>query len=539
MERGTLMAKDIAYREAARVRILNGVNKIADTVRVSLGPKGRSVTLERPNDFPLVTNDGASIASLIELEDPFEEMGARIIKEVASKTNDATGDGTTTAALLAQHIIQKGFTLIAAGANPVELKRGMQGATQLVVAAIQRQAKPVCSHEDIRAVATISAKDQGFGEIIAAAIDKVGTEGSVLLEEAGGWNATLDVREGMQFDRGYLSPEMVTDTNAMLADLKNPYILITDQKIATPQPLLSLLEEVAKTRRPLVIVAEAVEGLALGTLLANKRSGALTSVVIHPPAYGEGRRARMEDLAIWSGATYISEELGLRLADARIDMLGSANFVSVSRNNTAFIGGRGDVGAIAERTQNLRALIAKTDYDFDKKQLEERLARLTGGVAVIKVGGATLAAMQERKLRFEDALSAVRSAGLEGIVAGGGATFLTAIPAVEAFAKTLAGDMREGAKIIIHALEQPARQIAENAGHNGGAVVEKMRQQSFKGLGFDAATGHYTDLPAAGIIDPAKVLRLALQNAASAASVLLTTEAGVAEAKSDPSSKND
>jgi chaperonin GroEL len=475
----------------------------------------------------LVVNDGATIAQEINGEDRFEKMGARIIQEVAATTKIRAGGGTTTATLLAQYIIHEGFRLVAAGVNPIEMKRGIQGATQVAAAAIDRLAKPITARESIAQVATISAEDPAIGEMIAEAMERVGSEGVITVSESESWDTVLDFAEGMRFERGYLSPEMVTDREKMIAELDHPYVLITDRKITDPQELIPLLNVVVEQDRSLLIIAEGIEGSALGTLIVNKRDDVLDAVAVHPPAYGEGRRARMDDLAVWTGATFITEEMGSTLSEATIEMLGSAASVRVTRNNTVIVGGAGDEKVLNARISSLKALVAKTEYDFDKKQLEERLARMRGGVAVIKVGGGTEAVIKERRLRFEDALNSARAAVAEGVVPGGGVAFLNTIPAVKAYVETLSDDMKVGAAIILGALEQPIRQIAANANREGGVIVAEVTRRA-TGTGFDAATGAYVDMIASGIIDPAQMARLALLNAASASVVLLTTEAAVA-----------
>lgn len=524
------MPKEIVYSEAVRSRMQSGVDKLADVVKTTLGPQGRNVVIQSPSGAPLVTNDGATIAKAIELADDVENMGARLIREVASKTKDATGDGSTTATVLAQCILREGFRSAAAGANPVDLKKGIQGATQLAAAALRRLARPAETPEAIAQVAATSAEDRDIGALIAQAMAKVGRDGVITVDESGSTDTVLEAREGMQLAVGYLSPEMVTDKKKMVAELNNPYILITDHKIADPQALVPLQEQIAAQGRPLLIIAEGVEGGALGMLVLNKLKGVLNAVAIHPPAYGAGRRARMEDLALLTGGAFISQALGYTLEKTTLGMLGRAAFVKVERQNTVILGGAGDKNALAARIRHLRTLIEKAEYDFDRKQLAERLAKLSGGVAVIKVGAATEIETKEKKQRVENALSAARSAVAEGIIPGGGVAYLNILPVIHAYVETLSGDMQTGAAIILKALAEPARQNAENAGMAGSSVVAEVRRRP-AGVGFNAVTKEYTNMMAAGIVDSAKVVRLALQSAASVAAMLLTVEAGITDAK--------
>jgi chaperonin GroEL len=520
----------IEYREEVRSKIRAGVDALVNTVKVTLGPKGRYVALEQDGAAPILTNDGATIAKEIELDDRFEQMGVTLIKEVAARTDSAVGDGTSTAMVLAQSIISEGFKRAASGVNPVEMRKGIQGAVQLSVAAIRKLAWPVSSQTDIAKIAAISARDAAIGAMIAEALYEVGPDGTVSVEESKALDNSLKLMPGMQFERGYLSPEMVTDKDRMLIELDQPSILITDRTISDSQEIIHLLEYAVTQGRPLLIIAEAVQGEALATLLLSKKNGVLDVVAVHPPAYGEGRRARMDDLAVLTGGSFISEEQGRTLRDAGIDTLGSAATARIDKNSTTIIGGAGSEDAVAARAASLRALIDKTEYDFNKKQLQERLAKLTGGVALIGVGGATEAEVRERKLRVEDALAAGKAAMAEGIVFGGGSTYLKVMSAVEAYARTLSGDRRQGVEVILKALEQPARLIAENAAIPAGVAVAELKRCP-AGVGLDAVTGKYVDMKEAGILDSAKVVCLALQNASSAAAVLLSTEAGFVDDK--------
>ena len=524
------MAKEIKYGEEARKLMLAGVDKLADTVKVTLGPKGRNVVLERSYGSPLITNDGVTIAKEIELEDKFENMGAQLVKEVATKTNDVAGDGTTTATLLAQSIIREGFKNVVAGANPMVLQRGIKGAVDVAVEEIKKNALPVKGKNDIAQVASISCGDEAIGALIADAMEKVGHDGVITVEESKSMGTTLDVVEGMQFDRGYLSAYMVSDTDKMEAVLQNPYILITDKKISNIQEILPVLEQIVQQGKKLLIIAEDVEGEALATLVVNKLRGTFDCVAVKAPGFGDRRKEMLKDIAILTGGEVISEELGLTLKDAQISQLGTAGTVKVTKENTVIVEGAGDKKEIAARVAQIRNQIEETTSDFDKEKLQERLAKLSGGVAVIKVGAATETEMKERKLRIEDALNATKAAVEEGIVSGGGVIFANAIPAVLKYTKTLTGDAKTGAQIIARALEEPIRQIAENAGFDGSVIIERVKK-SQTGIGFNAATEQWVNMIKAGIVDPAKVSRSALQNAASASAMLLTTEAGVASIK--------
>ena len=484
------------------------------------------------SDLPLITNDGVTIAKEVELEDGVENMGAQLVMEVATKTNDVAGDGTTTATLLAQAIIKEGFKNVAAGANPMILKGGIQGAVDTAVGEIKKIAKPVETKESIAQVASISAGDKEIGQLIADAMEKVGNDGVITVEESKSLGTELDVVEGMQFDRGYLSAYMVSDTDKMEAVLENPYILLTDKKIANIQDLIPLLEQIAKSGSKLLIVAEDVEGEALATLVVNKLRGILDVVAVKAPGYGDRRKAMMEDIAILTGGTVISSELGMELKDVTIDMLGRAGTVKVTKDDTTIVSGAGSKEAIEQRVAAIRKQEEETDSDYDREKLQERLAKLSGGVAVIRVGAATETELKEKKLRIEDALNATKAAVEEGIVAGGGTALCSTIPAVKAYAETLEGDARTGANIIVRVLEEPVRQIAENAGFEGSVVVSEVKNQK-PGYGFDAANNEYVDMIASGIVDPAKVTRSALQNAASASAMLLTTEAGICDIKED------
>ena len=526
------MAKDLFYGEDARRKLQAGVDKLADTVKITLGPKGRNVLLEKKFGSPLITNDGVTIAKEIELEDGTENMGAQLVKEVATKTNDVAGDGTTTATLLAQVIIKEGFKNVAAGANPMVLKRGIQGAVDVAVDQIKTMSKVVDTKEAIAQVASVSAADETIGSLIAEAMEKVGKDGVITVEESKSMGTTLEVVEGMQFDRGYVSSYMVTDTEKMETVYENPYILLTDKKIGNIQELLPLLEQIVQQGRKLLIVCEDLEGEALATLVVNKLRGTFDCVAVKAPGFGDRRKEMMKDLAILTGGTVISEEIGYDLKEATTDMLGSAASVKVTKDNTVIVGGNGDSEEIKERIAQIKAQIEQTTSDFDKEKLQERLAKLSGGVAVIKVGAATETELKERKLRIEDALNATKAAVEEGIVSGGGVALANAIPAVAKYVKTLAGDAKTGAAIIMRALEEPVRQIAENAGFEGSVVVAKVKS-SKPGTGFNAATEQYMDMIGAGIVDPAKVTRSALQNAASASAMLLTTEACICDIKEE------
>jgi chaperonin GroEL len=524
------MAKEIKYGEDVRKLMLTGVDKLADTVKVTLGPKGRNVVLERSYGSPLITNDGVTIAKEIELEDKFENMGAQLVKEVATKTNDVAGDGTTTATLLAQSIIREGFKNVVAGANPMVLQRGIKGAVDVAVEEIKKNSLPVKGKNDIAQVASISCGDEAIGALIADAMEKVGHDGVITVEESKSMGTTLDVVEGMQFDRGYLSAYMVSDTDKMEAVLQNPYILITDKKISNIQEILPVLEQIVQQGKKLLIIAEDVEGEALATLVVNKLRGTFDCVAVKAPGFGDRRKEMLKDIATLTGGEVISEELGLTLKDTQLSQLGSAGTVKVTKENTVIVEGAGDKNAINARVAQIRNQIEETTSDFDKEKLQERLAKLAGGVAVIKVGAATETEMKERKLRIEDALNATKAAVEEGIVSGGGVVFANAIPAVLKYTKSLTGDAKTGAQIIARALEEPIRQIAENAGFDGSVIIERVKK-SQTGIGFNAATEQWVNMIKAGIVDPAKVSRSALQNAASASAMLLTTEAAVAAIK--------
>ncbi len=521
------MAKQLVYGEEARRAIERGVNKLADTVKITLGPKGRNVVLEKKYGSPQIVNDGVTIAKEIELEDPYENMGAQLVREVASKTNDVAGDGTTTATVLAQAIIREGLKNVAAGANPMLIKKGIQRAVDTAVEALKKLSKPIESKEAIAQVASISADDETIGRLIADAMDKVGKDGVITVEESKSLSTEVEIVEGMQFDRGYISPYMVTDTEKMVAELDEPLILITDKKISNVQDLLPILEQVVQHGRKLLIIAEDIEGEALATLVVNKLRGTLISVGVKAPGFGDRRKAMLQDIAILTGGTVISEEVGLTLKEATIDMLGRATKVTVDKENTTIVGGAGDPKEIKNRIASIKAQIEETTSDYDREKLQERLAKLAGGVAVIKVGAATETEMKEKKLRIEDALNATRAAVEEGIVPGGGVALIKTIEEVEKLQAE--GDELTGINIVKRALEEPLRQIAINAGMEGSVVAEKVKSNHDKYFGFDALRGEYGDMVAKGIIDPTKVTRSALQNAASVAAMVLTTESLVAE----------
>lgn len=526
------MAKEINYGEEARKKLLTGVDKLADTVKITLGPKGRNVLLDKKYGSPVITNDGVTIAKEIELEDAFENMGAQLVKEVATKTNDVAGDGTTTATLLAQAIIREGFKNVAAGANPMILKKGIQGAVDVAVEEIKGISIPVEGKHDIAQVASISAGEEEIGSLIADAMEKVGTDGVITVEESKSMGTTLEVVEGMQFDRGYLSAYMVTDAEKMEAVLSNPYILLTDKKITNIQDLLPILEQIVQQGRKLLIVAEDVEGEALATIVVNKLRGTFECVAVKAPGFGDRRKAMMADIATLTGGTVISDELGYDLKEATLDMLGTAATVKVNKENTVIVDGAGDPADIKARIAQIKVQIEETTSDFDREKLQERLAKLSGGVAVIQVGAATETELKERKLRIEDALNATRAAVEEGIVSGGGVAFVNVIPSVAKYVDGLSGDTKTGAGIIMRALEEPVRLIAENAGMEGSVVVAKIKGEK-PGIGFNVISEKYEDMMEAGIVDPAKVTRSALQNAASVSAMLLTTEAGVVDIKED------
>lgn len=526
------MAKDLFYGEESRRKLLAGVDKLADTVKITLGPKGRNVLIEKSYGSPLITNDGVSIAKEVELEDQVENMGAQLVKEVATKTNDVAGDGTTTATLLTQAIVREGFKNVTAGANPMVLKRGIDGAVEAAIDYLKNSAKKVDDKESIAQVASVSAGDQEIGRLISEAMDKVGKDGVITVEESKSLGTTLDVVEGMQFDRGYLSPYMAANSEKMEAVLDHPYILLTDKKISNIQEIVPLLEDIMKSGSKLLIVADDVEGEALATLVVNKLRGTLDVVAVKAPGFGDRRKAMMEDIAILTGGTVISEELGYELKETTIDMLGRAETVKVNKDHTVIVNGNGSRTEIKERIDSIRAEAEETTSDFDREKLQERLAKLAGGVAVINAGAATETELKDKKLRLEDALNATRAAVEEGIVSGGGVALIGAIPAVTEYADSLEGDMRTGAKIVERALEEPVRQIAENAGFEGSVVVSKVKE-SPEGIGFNAASDEYVNMIDAGIVDPVKVTRSALQNAASVSGMLLTTEAGITEIKED------
>ena len=526
------MAKEINYGEDARRKLQAGVDQLANTVKITLGPKGRNVLIEKKFGAPLITNDGVTIAKEIELEDAFENMGAQLVKEVATKTNDVAGDGTTTATLLAQSIIREGFKNVAAGANPMILKKGIQGAVDVAVEEIKKNAVKVESKDAIAQVASVSAADEEIGALIAEAMEKVGKEGVITVEESKSMGTTLDVVEGMQFDRGYVSAYMVTDTDKMEAVMNDPFVLITDKKISNIQDILPVLEQIVQMGKKLLIICEDMEGEALSTIIVNKLRGTFDCVVVKAPGFGDRRKEMLKDIAILTGGVVISEELGYSLKEASVEMLGRANTVRVSKDSTVIVDGAGDAEEIAARVHQIKAQIEETTSDFDREKLQERLAKLAGGVAVVQVGAATETELKERKLRIEDALNATRAAVEEGIVPGGGTALINALPAVSKYVKTLSGDMKTGAAIIERALEEPVRQIAENAGLEGSVIVAKVKS-SKKGIGFNAATEQYVDMIKTGIVDPAKVTRSALQNAASASAMLLTTEGCIVEAKSN------
>ncbi len=528
------MAKQLKYGEEARKALENGVNQLADTVKITLGPKGRNVILEKKYGAPLVINDGVTIAKEIELKDPFENMGAQIVKEASTKTNDIVGDGTTTATVLAQAIIREGNKNVAAGANPIILRKGIDKAVEVCVEKLKKISTPVEGKQSIAQVASISAADETIGSLISDAMEKVGNDGVITVEESKTMKTELNIVEGMQFDRGYASPYMATDLDKMVADLDNPFILITDKKISSIQELLPLLEQVVKTGSKLLIIAEDVEGEALTTLILNKLRGSFVCVAVKAPGFGDRRKEMLQDIAILTGGTVISEELGLELKTATIDMLGRAKQVKVDKDNTIIVEGAGESEAIAQRVSQIKHQLSETTSDYDKEKYQERLAKLAGGVAQISVGAATEVEMKERKMRIEDALNATRAAVEEGIVAGGGVALLAAIPEVDQLIKTLSGDEKTGASIVRKALESPIKQIAENAGVNGAVIVDKVLSAKKANYGYDALTGSYGNMIDKGILDPTKVTRSALQNAASVAGTLLTTESIVCDIPEPP-----
>ncbi len=525
------MAKEILYGIEARNALVRGVDKLADTVKITMGPKGRNVVLDKKFGAPLITNDGVTIAKEIELPDEAENMGAQLVREVATKTNDAAGDGTTTATLLAQAFVREGMKNVTAGANPMVIRKGMKKAVDAAVEALNANAKKVNGKEDIARVGTISAGDEVIGELIADAMEKVTADGVITIEESKSAETYSEVVEGMQFDRGYLSPYMVTDTDKMEAVIDDALILITDKKIATINDILPLLEQLVQSGRKLVIIAEDVEGEALTTLVLNKLRGTFTCVAVKAPGFGDRRKEMLRDIAILTGGEVVSSEIGLELKDAGIEVLGRARQVKITKENTIIVDGAGDSAEIKARVNQIKSAIETTNSDFDREKLQERLAKLSGGVAVIKVGAATEAEMKEKKLRIEDALNATKAAVEEGIVAGGGTAYLNVIPAVEKVLKTVDGDEKTGVKIVLKGLEEPVRQIATNAGFDGAVIVDKIMSSKKVGYGFDAYNEKYVDMIASGIVDPKKVTRCALQNAASIASVILTTESVVADIK--------
>ena len=525
------MAKQIAYGEDARKALMKGIDQLADTVKITLGPKGRNVVLDKKFGAPLITNDGVTIAKEIELDDPFENMGAQLVKEVSIKTNDVAGDGTTTATLLAQALIREGMKNVTAGANPMVLKKGIADAIDVAVKAVINNSQQVSGSEDIARVATVSSQDEFIGNLIAEAMEKVTTDGVITVEESKTADTYSEVVEGMMFDRGYIAPYMVTDTDKMVAELDNPLILITDKKISTTQDILPILEQIVQSGRKLLIIAEDVEGEALTTLVLNKLRGTFTCVAVKAPGFGDRRKEMLQDIATLTGGTVITSDLGLELKDTSIDQLGTARQVKVEKENTIIVDGAGDKEAIKGRVAQIRQQIETTTSDFDREKLQERLAKLAGGVAVIKVGAATEIEMKEKKLRIEDALAATKAAVEEGIVAGGGIACMNAIPAVADYVNTLEGDAKTGAVIVLKALEEPLRQIAANAGLEGSVIAENVKRANKVGYGFNALTEEYTDMVSAGIVDPTKVTRSALQNASSVASMVLTTESLVADIK--------
>ena len=527
------MAKQIVYGEDARKALLSGIDQLANTVKVTLGPKGRNVVLGKKYGAPLITNDGVTIAKDVELEDAFENMGAQLVREVATKTNDVAGDGTTTATLLAQAIVHEGLKNVSAGANPMVMRKGMEKAVETAVETIKANSEAVKGSDDIARVGAVSSGDEAIGKLIAEAMEKVSASGVITIEESKTAETGLEVVEGMQFDRGYISPYMVTDTEKMEAVIDDPYILITDKKISSIQEILPILEQIVKGGQKLFIIAEDVEGDALSTLLVNRLRGSFNCVCVKAPGFGDRRKEMLKDIAVLTGGTYVSSELNMNLPDVQLADLGRARQVKVTKDNTVIVDGAGDANEIKARVAEIKNTLAITTSDYDKEKLQERLAKLSGGVAVIKVGAQTEVAMKEQKLRVEDALNATRAAVEEGIVAGGGTAYVNAIPAVEKLVAKLSGDEKTGAAIIVKALQAPIRQIAENAGVDGSIVFEKIRSSRKLGYGYNAYTETYCDMIPAGIVDPTKVTRTALENAASIASCVLTTESLVAD-KPDP-----
>ena len=527
------MAKQIVYGEEARKALLSGIDQLANTVKVTLGPKGRNVVLGKKFGSPLITNDGVTIAKDVELEDAFENMGAQLVREVATKTNDIAGDGTTTATLLAQAIVHEGLKNVSAGANPMVMRKGMEKAVETAIDTIKANSETIKGSDDIARVGAVSSGDESVGKLIAEAMDKVGASGVITIEESKTAETGLEVVEGMQFDRGYISPYMVTDTDKMEAVIDDPYILITDKKISSIQEILPILEQIVKGGQKLFIIAEDVEGDALSTLLVNRLRGSFNCVCVKAPGFGDRRKEMLKDIAVLTGGTYVSSELNMNLPDVQLADLGRARQIKVTKDNTVIVDGAGDANEIKARVAEIKNTLAITTSDYDKEKLQERLAKLSGGVAVIKVGAQTEVAMKEQKLRVEDALNATRAAVEEGIVAGGGTAFVNAIPAVEKLVAKLSGDEKTGASIIAKALQAPIRQIAENAGVDGSIVYEKIRSSRKLGYGYNAYSETYCDMIPAGIVDPTKVTRTALENAASIASCVLTTESLVAD-KPDP-----
>lgn len=525
------MAKQIIYGEEARKALLGGINKLADTVKITLGPKGRNVVLDKKFGAPLITNDGVTIAKEVELEDPFENMGAQLVKEVATKTNDVAGDGTTTATLLAQALIREGMKNVTAGANPMVLRKGIQKATETAVEAIEKNAKKVSGTKDIARVAAVSSASEQIGNLIADAMEKVTSDGVITVEESKTAETYSEVVEGMMFDRCYITPYMVTDTDKMVAVIDDAYILITDKKISNIQEILPLLEQIVQSGKKLVIIAEDIEGEALTTLILNKLRGTFTCVGVKAPGFGDRRKEMLTDIATLTGGQVISSELGLELKDTTVDQLGRARQVKIDKENTIIVDGAGDSEAIKSRVSQIRSQIETTTSDFDREKLQERLAKLAGGVAVIKVGAATEVEMKEQKMRIEDALAATKAAVEEGIVAGGGTALIDAIPAVKAYVDSVDGDEKTGAAIVLKALEEPVRQIAANAGLEGSIIIEHLKAKNTVGYGYNALTDTYGDMIDEGIVDPTKVTRSALQNASSVASTVLTTESLVADIK--------
>lgn len=527
------MAKDIIYGEDARKALMSGVDKLANTVKITLGPKGRNVVLDKKFGSPLITNDGVTIAKEIELDDPFENMGAQLVKEVATKTNDVAGDGTTTATLLAQALIREGMKNVTAGANPMILRKGIQNAVNAAVETIKEHSKKVNGSEDIARVATISSADEVTGNLIAEAMEKVSSDGVITVEESKTAETYSEVVEGMMFDRGYISPYMVTDTDKMEAVIDDAYILITDKKISNIQEILPLLEQIVQSGKKLVIIAEDVEGEALATLIVNRLRGTFTCVAVKAPGFGDRRKEMLQDIAILTGGQVISEELGLELKETTVDQLGRARQVKIEKESTIIVDGAGNAEDIKSRVSQIRTQIENTTSEFDREKLQERLAKLAGGVAVIKVGAATEVEMKEKKLRIEDALAATKAAVEEGIVAGGGVALINAIPKVNELLKTSEGDEKTGVSIVLKALEEPVRQIAVNAGVEGSVIVENIKKENKIGYGYNAKTEEYVDMISSGIVDPTKVTRSALQNAASVASMVLTTESLVTDKKEE------